>query len=103
EPRLRPALSEEGHEADPAKAAKHVKRLLERGNPAAVCTHGPVLPGIMEVLTAHLDLTGADAVEMLERFVEARDVKLEKGEVLVCHVAGTGSGDARKGSKDGNG
>jgi 8-oxo-dGTP diphosphatase len=44
----------------------------------------------MEVLTACLHLDGADAVAMLERFVEARDDNLDKGEALVCHVAGVG-------------
>lgn len=93
-PRTRRGLSEEGHEAEPGRAAELLERLLERGEPAAVCTHGPVMPAVTEVLTRHLDLAGADAVGMLERFVEARDDNLAKGEALVCHVAGTGQ-DAR--------
>ena len=92
--RSRSGLSEEGHEAEPAKAGATIEKLLERGEPAAVCTHGPVMPAVMEVLTSRLHLDGADAVGMLERFVEARDDNLDKGEALVCHVAGVGA-DAR--------
>ena len=94
EARSREGLSEEGHEADPGKAGELVEKLLERGEPSAVCTHGPVMPAVMEALTDRLHLDGADAVAMLERFVEARDDNLHKGEALVCHVAGVGP-DAR--------
>lgn len=59
-----------------------------------MCTHGPVMPAVLEVLTRRLHLDGGDAVAMLERFVEARDDNLVKGEALVCHVAGVGA-DAR--------
>ncbi|PRY58052.1 8-oxo-dGTP diphosphatase [Knoellia remsis] len=94
EPRAKRGLSEEGHDAAPEKAGEHVERLLARGEPAALCTHGPVMAAVMDVLSPLLELTGEGAVEMLERFVEARDENLAKGEALVCHVAGTGE-DAR--------
>ena len=91
EPRTRRGLSEEGHEAEPERAVEHVERLLGRGEPAAVCTHGPVMSDVLGVLADRLHLEGADAVGMLERFVEARDDDLAKGEALVCHVAGVGA------------
>ena len=43
--RLRPGLSEEGHQADPAPSLGSLGRLISRARPAALCSHGPVLPG----------------------------------------------------------
>ena len=90
--RTRPGLSEEGFEADPTKAPRHLARLLERGQPALLCTHGPVLPTLLDDLAARLDLDAAGSVEVVEEFAEARDDKLAKGEALVCHVVGRGAG-----------
>lgn len=88
--RTRPALSEEGFDAHPERAPRHLARLLERGEPAALCTHGPLVPGLMGALEQRLDLDAAGAVAVVEEFAEARDESLAKGEALVCHVAGTG-------------
>jgi 8-oxo-dGTP diphosphatase len=88
--RTRAGLSEEGYEEDATKAPKHLLRLLGRGEPALLCTHGPVLPVLLEMVAARLDLDAAGAVEVVEEFAEARDSKLAKGEALVCHVVGTG-------------
>lgn len=93
-PRTRRGLSEEGHEAHPEKAVEHLERTLERGEPALICTHGPVMPAVMGLLAGRLDLGHEEAVTMLEAFVEARDENLVKGEALVCHMAGVGA-DAR--------
>ena len=64
----------------------------ERGEPALLCTHGPVLPALLDDLARRLDLDGAGSVEVVEEFAEARDDKLFKGEALVCHVVGRGAG-----------
>ena len=88
--RTRPGLSEEGFSERPDLAPKHLRRLLERGTPAALCTHGPVLPTLLDLLEARLDLDSEGAVEVIEAFAEARDDKLVKGEVLLCHVNGRG-------------
>lgn len=93
-PRPKKGLSEEGHEADPDKAGEHVRRALERGEPTVLCSHGPVMGALLDALIPRLDLVGDGSVETLERFVEARDTNLDKGEALVCHVAGVGA-DAR--------
>ena len=90
--RTRAGLSEEGFEADPSKAPRHLARLLQRGEPAVLCTHGPVLPALLDDLARRLDLDGAGSVEVVEEFAEARDDKLFKGEALVCHVVGRGAG-----------
>jgi len=89
-PRTRRGLSEEGFEAAPQKAHRHLARLLERGEPALICTHGPVLPALLDDLEPRLDLDAAGSVEVVEDFAEARDEKLAKGEALVLHVVGTG-------------
>ena len=94
EPRTRTSLSEEGYDAAPGKAAEHVARLLRRTDPVAVCSHGPVMADVLDVLGSRLSLSGPDAVGMLEAFAQAQDDHLVKGEALVCHVAGTGP-DAR--------
>ncbi len=88
--RTRRGLSEEGFEAAPQLAPRHLGRLLDRGEPALLCTHGPVLPALMDDLAPRLDIDRAGAVEVVEAFAEARDEKLGKGEALVCHVVGTG-------------
>ncbi|MFL6080892.1 MAG: NUDIX hydrolase [Ornithinibacter sp.] len=88
--RTRSALSEEGFDAAPRKAHRHLARLLERGEPALLCTHGPVVPALLDDLAPRLDLDAAGSVEVVEEFAEARDDRLEKGEALVCHVVGTG-------------
>ena len=88
--RTRRGLSEEGFATDPEKAPRHLARLLERGEPALLCTHGPVLPTLLDEMAGRLDLDAAGSVEVVEEFAEARDEKLVKGEALVCHVVGTG-------------
>ncbi len=88
--RTRPGLSEDGFEADPTSAHRHLARLVEHGEPAVLCTHGPVLPALLDDLARRLDLDSAGAVEVAEEFALARDEKLVKGEALVCHVVGAG-------------
>jgi 8-oxo-dGTP diphosphatase len=88
--RTRRGLSEEGFAAAPEKAHRHLARLLRRGEPALLCTHGPVLPSLLDELERRLDLDSPGAVEVVEEFAAARDEKLAKGEALVLHVVGTG-------------
>lgn len=57
-------LSEE--DASPRAVARHVHRLLERPEPAALCTHRPVLPHVYDALGV-------------------TDPKLEPGAMLVVH------------------
>ena len=89
--RAKEGLSEEGFATRPEAASRQVARLLERGNPAAICSHGPVLPGILTTLATRVtpDLIGRDEVVAL--LEEAAADKMVKGEALVCHVVGTGA------------
>jgi 8-oxo-(d)GTP phosphatase len=54
-PRLKEGLSEEGFAGQPDRAPYHLTRLLERGNAAVLCSHGPVLPVLFERLAALAD------------------------------------------------
>ncbi len=77
--RTRRGLSEEGFEAAPHKAHHHLARLLERGEPALLCTHGPVLPALLDDLERRLDLDSAGSVEVVEEFASARDEQAGQG------------------------
>ncbi len=82
----RKGLSEEGHAEDPRKALKHLRTLLQTAQPAALCTHRPVLPDLLEALTDRALQTRTRA--MLARLARTG---LAKGEVLVLHCAGAGA------------
>ena len=92
--RTRDALSEEGFAESAEGAIAQVRRLLERKDPAAVCSHGPVLPTLLRILhtrVAHSPERGGLVAEHLRA---AADESMAKGEVLVCHLVGRGE-DAR--------
>ena len=78
-------LSEEGYAEKPARALRHLRRLLERGEAAALCSHRPLLPGLLEHLSRH-------TVHRLEADTLTRlaEVGMDKGEVLACTLIGTG-------------
>ncbi|WP_347350762.1 NUDIX hydrolase [Intrasporangium sp.] len=86
--RAKDGLSEEGYAADPARAARHLAAALRRATPAALCTHGPVLPDLLGRLVELVadDLPRAEACR--EELAGAADEQMRKGEVLVCHVHG---------------
>lgn len=84
--RLKSGLSEEGFAEQPGRAPYHLTRLLERGNAAVVCSHGPVLPVLLELLAGTAD-DGQPAQVTLS---EAAHRGMGKGEALVAHLLGTG-------------
>ncbi|WP_435202095.1 NUDIX hydrolase [Janibacter sp. GS2] len=90
--RLKPGLSEEGHEQDPARAGRHLQRLLERGAPAALCSHGTVLPALVAQLRERLDPDLEGAARRGPEDLLTGD--LAKGETVLAHLIGTGD-DAR--------
>ncbi len=89
--RLRPGLSEEGYAEDPTRAVHHLRRLLERGTPAALCSHGPVLPDLLEALAARVDAASPDAAGAAGGLADAVRTGMAKGEALVAHLVGTGA------------
>lgn len=76
-------LSEEGFEDKPGRARATLTATLKEGQPALICSHGPVLPALTEEL---LERTPKGAGRALLK--EAADEKLVKGEALVAHVRG---------------
>jgi 8-oxo-dGTP diphosphatase len=90
--RTKEGLSEEGYESDPARAARHLARLLERGVAAAVCSHGPVLPDLLGRLHERVEGAEPDADVTRATLHAAASEKMSKGEVLVAHLVGTGDG-----------
>lgn len=87
-PRLRAGLSEEGFAEQPARALYHLSRLIERGNAAVLCSHGPVLPLLLEDLAGIADSGESSAKLTLS---EAAENGLGKGDAVVVHLVGTGS------------
>ena len=85
--RTRDGLSEEGYAESPEDAARELERLLAKGEPAALCSHGPVLPSLLESLGAR---AGAEHTGLTARLHEAARSALRQGEVLVCHLSGRG-------------
>jgi phosphohistidine phosphatase SixA/8-oxo-dGTP pyrophosphatase MutT (NUDIX family) len=92
--RLKSGLSEEGYAEDPTRAVRHLRRLIERGTAAAVCSHGPVLPDLIEVLSALVDPESPDATDASAALKTGATEGMGKGEALVAHLVGTGP-DAR--------
>lgn len=86
--RDKPGLSEEHHEQDPARAVRHLERLLERGVPAALCSHGPVLPDLLRHLRARAEHADAPGVRTAIDAVLREG--MAKGETVLAHVVGTG-------------
>src|SRR5450631_30209 len=91
QPRLRAALSEEGFAEQPDRALYHLTRLLERGNAAVVCTHGPVLPVLLRRVAEIADSDGSDENTAKTKLLEAAGRAIGKGEAWVAHLVGTGA------------
>ncbi|WP_374970560.1 NUDIX domain-containing protein [Terrabacter sp. BE26] len=88
--RTRDSLSEEGFAESGAGATRQVRRVLERGEPTAVCSHGPVLPALLGLLHARVEASPERGEQVAERLRAAAGESMRKGEVLVCHVVGRG-------------
>jgi 8-oxo-dGTP diphosphatase len=85
-------LSEEGFEAAPHKVHKHLRRLLEAAEPAAICSHGPLFGPLVSALGQRADETVSRGDrQLLNRLAKS---SLDKGEVLVCTMRRSGA-DAR--------
>ena len=72
-------LSETGHRRDAAGVAGLVGRLVRAGDPAAVCTHRPVLGTMLGSLAGHCSAGVGEDVPVADPFLAA-------AEVLVAHV-----------------
>ena len=88
--RTKAGLSEEGYAAEPGRALRHLERLVERGIPAALCSHGAVLPPLLTALLARVARDEPDADLVAASLRAAAQDKMTKGEVLVAHLVGSG-------------
>jgi 8-oxo-dGTP diphosphatase len=77
--RSKGGLSEDGFRRAPEKARRHVRRLMEGGHGGALCTHRPVLGGVLEAAREWSTPEVADQLPTETPF-------LHPGEVLVLHV-----------------
>ncbi|WP_462419034.1 NUDIX hydrolase [Kytococcus sp. Marseille-QA3725] len=89
-PRLKAGLSEEGYSKAPHKAAKHTNKALTSGRSTVICSHGPVLPAILET-AAERTLPGSRGEKTVLRL--ARE-GMTKGGMVVLH--GIGQGETSK-------
>jgi 8-oxo-(d)GTP phosphatase len=87
---IKVGLSEEGFAKRPRRATHHLRQLLERGEPAVLCSHGPVLPVLLEQLAAIAASGGSFENTAKVTLSQATRSGMGKGEVLVAHVVGTG-------------
>lgn len=92
--RAEDSLSEEGFAADPGPAVAQLHKLLDRARPVVVCTHGPVLPTLLDVLGSRVRADSDCTASAREQLVSAGESSMRKGEVLVAHL--TSSGDAAR-------
>jgi 8-oxo-dGTP diphosphatase len=86
--RTKDGLSEEGYAVDAKRAVRHLNRLVERGAPAALCSHGPVMPDLLAPLLDLVHPGEPDAASVTASLEAARDDGMAKGEALVVHLVG---------------
>ncbi len=79
------ALTEETYERSPARAVRQLERALDDGEFVALCTHGPLLPGLLHRL-AEQTTEGAARNALTERAIQGMD----KGEALICQMVDVG-------------
>lgn len=86
--RARTGFSEEGYEADPSAAVRHLAEVVSGGAPTALCTHGPLFADLLTSLAPHLPPQSGRLARTLRTLVKKN---LDKGEVLVATMSGTGA------------
>lgn len=74
-------LTEARHEEGPEHAAATVAELLRTGTDLALCTHRPVLPTVLDVITQYTRARVRPDLPESDPF-------LKPGQILVCHVTG---------------
>jgi 8-oxo-dGTP pyrophosphatase MutT (NUDIX family)/phosphohistidine phosphatase SixA len=77
--RTKNGLSEYGYRRRPRKAGQHAKALLESAHGGGLCTHRPVLPGVLAAIREASD------PEIRSQIPDSNPY-LRPGEVLVAHV-----------------
>ena len=83
-------LSEEGYAARPGRASRHLAKLIDSGEPAVLCSHGPVMPALLSHLRDLVDPGEDEEHSTTWALREAIHDGMAKGEALVVHLAGSG-------------
>lgn len=86
----RKRFSEEGFEAHPDRAGRAIEQLLEAAVPVALCTHRPVLPAVLDALADRAASDSTAQRTLRELATPEASGAMDKGEALVCHIAGSG-------------
>lgn len=73
------SMSEKANSDAPKKTRKTLSKLIDRGQPAIVCTHRPVLPTVLQTLAHH------SAKGVADRLPD-KDPYMNPGEILVAYV-----------------
>lgn len=76
-------LTEDAHKANPQKVAKIVQALFDKDDAVALCTHRPVLPTVLQVISENTS-------NKLASLLPTEDPYLTPGEMIVVHVAKKG-------------
>lgn len=92
--RTKPSLSEEVFAVEPERAVRRLRKVLERGVATALCSHGPVLPSLLEELVVHATPGTPEGDAIVAELTDAAESSMAKGELVVCHLTGHGE-DAR--------
>ncbi|WP_043846950.1 NUDIX hydrolase [Crystallibacter crystallopoietes] len=74
------AITEHSAHRNPKKARAAIKAQLDKRKSTAVCTHRPVLPQVIKVLSAH-------ASEEVAAKLPGKDPYLKPGAAIVCQVS----------------
>ncbi|UZN02481.1 NUDIX hydrolase [Cellulomonas sp. S1-8] len=85
EPDVADVLTESQHEESPGRVAAAVRAVMDTRQDTVLCTHRPVLPTVLDVLSAHSPRPVADSLPVDNPF-------LSPGEVLVAHAGETPRG-----------
>jgi 8-oxo-dGTP diphosphatase len=92
--KVKAALTEEGFAEDSGPALAQLDKVLDRARPLVLCSHGPVLPSLLDVLVSRVPTDATCSAHATEELVSAAKSSMRKGEVLVAHMTGSGP-DAR--------
>lgn len=88
--KTREGLSEEGFHDSPDKAVRTVAKALAKGRPVAVCSHGPLVPTLVQVLVDRVAAQADHALASTAALRDAIESRMAKGEVMVMHCQGAG-------------
>ncbi|MBG6226129.1 8-oxo-dGTP diphosphatase [Arthrobacter sp. CAN_A2] len=79
------ALTEHDAKRKPARTRAAIERLLDKRRPVAICTHRPVLPLVLSVLSGRMP-------DHLQELLPVDEPHLAPGEAVICQVSSANQG-----------